>query len=139
MAKFDEQCKRFFEEADLDGKGTLSKLELAKVLKKVGVKKTPEEIIEIFDDLDRNDDDQITLDEFMGELGKIDMKDKTDAELRRAFQEIDADGSGYITLDELKAKLAEEGIDPDGACLDLDVSGDGKVNFEEFLDGLRNK
>src|SRR5690348_11168998 len=60
--------------------------------------------------------------------------------LRSLFAECDQDGSGSIEIDELKDLLTKLGHDlPDEEVKDLfnkmDVSGDGRVNFFEFMRG----
>ena len=56
-----------------------------------------------------------------------------------AFKKFDLDGSGCITLDEVKQVVADAGLDPEQADLDMDCNDDGRVNFEEFLQAWRSK
>ena len=58
--------------------------------------------------------------------------------LSHAFKEFDNDGNGYIEADELRAKLEEmsgEAVtmaEVDDMIKQVDMDGDGKINFEEF-------
>ncbi|KAK7109678.1 16 kDa calcium-binding protein-like [Littorina saxatilis] len=135
---FEQRCSDFFDSADTDNTGYLNQLELAKVVSNSGCKKDAREIIEWFDDLDKNDDDKISKQEFLKALGKVPPKDVKEADLRAAFKQFDLDGSGSITLDELKQVLVNNGEDPENAALDMDANDDGKVQFEEFLAAWRN-
>lgn len=64
----------------------------------------------------------------------------TGSELRSTFAQFDVDGNGYIDPDELQEKLAQlSGLDigeEEVAQLikEVDVDGDGRVNYEEFVD-----
>ena len=64
-------------------------------------------------------------------------KAKKEGEVRQAFNEFDADGSGEIDKHELQAlskrlgaPLSDEELDT--ALKDLDLNGDGVIDFEEF-------
>lgn len=138
MANFQERCSKFFDEADTDKTGSLSKLELYRVLQKSGVK--ADGVLKSFNDMDSNKDGSVTKAEFMAELSKIHPKDVLESDLRTEFSKWDPDGSGYITLDEMKQVMAKRGLNPEHASLgDMDVNEDNKVNFEEFLKVFRNK
>lgn len=70
--------------------------------------------------------------------------------LKRIFKEIDLDGSGNVTIDELDdalannnqlaRKLNEIGMDKQELSdlwVILDTSGDGELDIDEFVDGIR--
>ncbi|XP_005112938.1 calmodulin-like protein 5 [Aplysia californica] len=136
MAKMEAKLRKFFDEADADGKGTLSKFELCKVLQRGGCPDSTEEIASWFDEIDVNNDEEMTFEELWTALNKRDPDTVTEADLRSSFKEIDADGTGYITIDELKKEFEEQNKDCSEVekILDIvDTNDDGKVNFEEFL------
>ncbi|TGZ64254.1 hypothetical protein CRM22_006467 [Opisthorchis felineus] len=61
---------------------------------------------------------------------------------RRAFAEFDQDGDGYICAEELRVLMASFGEplthdDIMEMIQEADTDGDGKVNFEEFLQVLQ--
>ncbi len=74
------------------------------------------------------------------------LSEKSIAKAELMFKEADTDSSGYIEKDELKAVLTEmaksEGLDEptddqvDRRMKALDLSGDGKISFGEFLNFL---
>lgn len=136
MSNFENQVSDFFDEADTGGDGCLERLELAKILLKCGCKRSTAEIVEWFDELDRNDDDKISKAEFMSALTKIPACDVDEMKLRQAFNAIDVDGSGFITREELQQALDDEGISSE-AHLDMDGNEDGKISCDEFLDRFR--
>ena len=59
---------------------------------------------------------------------------------KERFKELDVDGNGTVTSEELKKVMKEE-LEGEGipeSVMDVmvamaDVNGDGKINFEEFL------
>ncbi|KAG0086916.1 hypothetical protein BGZ93_003332 [Podila epicladia] len=59
---------------------------------------------------------------------------------RRAFQSINKDGSGHISSQELRSSIKSilgdnvlSEADIDEIIVEADVSGDGRITFEEFL------
>ena len=60
------------------------------------------------------------------------------AEIKETFKEMDVDGNGTITSEELKKVMKEQGEMLPEVLIDVmvamaDTDGDGKINFEEFL------
>ena len=70
-------------------------------------------------------------------------------ELKEAFKDFDKDGSGTISAEEFRSFMKKQAYDHDENISDIEIaiqliimdvsalrngsSGDGKVNFEEFL------
>ncbi|XP_012937682.1 calmodulin, striated muscle [Aplysia californica] len=134
--EYKAKCKSFFDEADADGTGCVSRLELCKVAQRCGCNNTVDEISDWFDQIDKNDDDKLTFDEYWSALNKRDPADVTESQLRATFQDFDSDNSGYIGLEEVRTILEGAGEDPSLAdqVLDaVDTNDDGKINAEEFL------
>lgn len=65
-------------------------------------------------------------------------------EIKEAFDLFDTDGSGTIDPQELKAAMQSLGFEAKNATIyqmigDIDASGDGQIDFEEFLDMMTAK
>ena len=59
-------------------------------------------------------------------------------ELKAAFTQMDANGDGFVSKDELKAMLSSLGEPVEDSVVNemmavADVNGDGKVDFNEFV------
>ncbi|BFZ09113.1 hypothetical protein BsWGS_12152 [Bradybaena similaris] len=135
MSKFEQNVKTFFKEADLDGSGCLSNLELYKVLLKSGFGGTAYDAQCWFDSIDVDCNKKITLEELLKQLSLRDPKSVQESELRAWFKEYDKDGSGYITVDELQVVMDKCGRPGDAKKLMSggDRDKDGKLNIEEVI------
>lgn len=92
--------------------------------------------------IDVNGDGCVDVEEF-GELYKsIMIQDEDeigDEDMKEAFNVFDQNGDGFITVDELKTVLSSLGL-KQGKTLEecrkmimqVDVDGDGRVNYKEF-------
>ena len=74
-------------------------------------------------------------------MGKFTLSEDEVAVVKEAFKEVDVDGSGTITPEELKKVMKEQGEKiPEGVINVMvamaDTDGDGKMNFEEFVQML---
>ncbi|KAH0715202.1 hypothetical protein KY284_008107 [Solanum tuberosum] len=112
-----------------------------------------EELRRMFQIFDKNDDGHITMNEqndciFNGD-GYVDIDEfgalyKTiftdeDEDMQEAFNMFDQNGDGFITVDELKSVLGSLRLKQGGNVEDcrkminnVDVDGDGRVDFMEF-------
>ena len=69
---------------------------------------------------------------------KVTLSEDDVAEIKEMFKEMDVDGNGTITPEELQKVMEEQGERLHDAVLHVmvamaDTDGDGKINFEEFL------
>ena len=69
---------------------------------------------------------------------KVTLSEDDVAEIKEMFKEMDVDGNGTITPEELQKVMEEQGEKLHDAVLHVmvamaDTDGDGKINFEEFL------
>jgi Ca2+-binding EF-hand superfamily protein len=69
---------------------------------------------------------------------KVTLSEDEVAEIKETFKEMDVDGNGTITSEELKKVMKEQGEMLPEVLIDVmvamaDTDGDGKINFEEFL------
>jgi len=87
-------------------------------------------------ELVESSDNKLSFEEFISwnrELWKDDMKTK--------FKSIDVDGSGWINRVELKKWTTDSGYEfseeqIDDLCYSMDSSGNGKINIDEFIQGM---
>ncbi|XP_023741483.1 probable calcium-binding protein CML36 [Lactuca sativa] len=124
---------------DTDGDGRITRAELEALLSRIGGAEpvTPEEVSLMLNEIDRDGDGSISLEEF-GVISSAFGPPSCDDELRGAFEFFDTDHDGMITADELFAVFKSIG---DGQCTledcrrmisSVDKNGDGFVCFEDF-------
>ena len=75
---------------------------------------------------------------------KMDMEDVRIAEFKEAFDEFDKDHSGTISPDELLGVLRAMGQNPTedellNLVLEVDIDGNGTIEFGEFLSMMQKK
>ena len=136
-----------FLELDEDGDGTITVEEIGKILRsmKKALKVNESEIKRVLADIDKDGDGAVNMKEYFSN-----MKNKTDRHLihralatrskcRKQFAKFDKDGSGFVTVEEIKQVFEEKtggavSIEQVEEMLkDSDKSGDGKINYEEFV------
>ncbi|XP_061179920.1 calmodulin-like isoform X3 [Saccostrea echinata] len=125
----------FFDKTDAMGQkdGKVSIQELKKmVVEGLGQKKSDREIAEMFSDIDKNGDGQITKEEFLCEM----MKKERRTAVEEAFQKIDKNGDGKLARDEVAAAMREIGHFTDEEIDKLikkaDKNNDGVIDRAEF-------
>lgn len=131
-----------FQMFDKDGDGRITTKELNESLKNLGIIIPESELTQIIQKIDVNGDGCVDIEEF-GELYKTIMVEDEDEvgeeDMKEAFNVFDRNGDGFITVDELKAVLSSLGL-KQGKTLEecrkmiiqVDVDGDGRVNYKEF-------
>ncbi|XP_022303728.2 calmodulin, striated muscle-like isoform X3 [Crassostrea virginica] len=125
----------FFDKTDAMGQkdGSVSIMELKKmVVEGLGQKKTDREIAEMFRDIDKNGDGQITKEEFLSEMMKTERK----TAVKEAFQKIDKSGDGKLQKAEVEAAMRDIGHfteeEIDKMIKKADKNNDGVIDLEEF-------
>ncbi|ESQ38011.1 hypothetical protein EUTSA_v10029037mg [Eutrema salsugineum] len=136
------ELKRVFQMFDKDGDGRITKKELYESLKNLGIIIPETELSKMIEKIDVNGDGCVDIEEF-GELYKTIMVEDEDEvgeeDLKEAFNVFDRNGDGFISVDELKAVLSSLGLKQGKTLeeckqmiLQVDVDGDGRVNYKEF-------
>jgi Ca2+-binding EF-hand superfamily protein len=103
----------------------------------LNIKASDNEVQQLLKQMDTDNSGEIDYDEFKKVMGASFFKKHSKSELHAAFKKFDSDGNGYITTNELHDILARMGRhlsrdDIDAMIKSLDVSGDGKISFDEF-------
>mmetsp|Transcript_8435 Transcript_8435/g.17408 ORF Transcript_8435/g.17408 Transcript_8435/m.17408 type:complete len:151 (+) Transcript_8435:119-571(+) len=130
--------KEAFNMFDIDGDGTITLVELKKVMKSLGQNPTDKELRQMIESVDDNGDHEIDFQEFLILMSsKKGNNDDPDKELRDAFRVFDEDGNGTISRSELKKLMKNLGQALSDAELDammdeVDTDGNGEIDFEEF-------
>lgn len=131
---------------DKDSDGTITLKELATTLSLLGINPSEEELLVMFNSVDLDKNGVIDYDEFKL-LMEQHLKNEPmteEQELREAFKAFDRDGNGKIDAAELKQAMTSLGESVgDNQIMDMiqvaDKDGDGEINYEEFVDMLKNK
>ena len=132
-----DELKEVFDSFDADGNGSLSRDEVANVLRSLGMNPSDEDLEAIFIHVDTDFSNTIEFPEFSQWIAKkVDLTSKED--LREIFQLIDLDGSGAISTDELRKLFNALNIDwSDDEITQLiqqaDTDRNGLIEYDEFI------
>nr|GEX51234.1 calcium-binding protein CML24-like [Tanacetum cinerariifolium] len=131
--------EKVFKKFDVNGDGKISISELGSILAALSGSVTPEtELKSVMKEIDTDGDGFIDLDEFVAfHNGNNNGEEVMSKELREAFDLYDADKNGKISANELFSVMKRLGEkvslkDCKKMIQNVDVDGDGCVNFEEF-------
>ncbi|XP_012938778.1 calmodulin-A [Aplysia californica] len=142
------ELREAFRLFDKDGDGSISTEELGTVMRNLGQFPSTDELNQMLQEIDINGDGTFSFEEFvqvMANVGGISENSEEDEEeeLRQAFRVFDKSGCGYITPSDLRAvlqcmgeELTEEEIDE--MIAEVDIDGDGRIDFEEFITCMRS-
>ncbi|CAG2257489.1 squidulin-like [Mytilus edulis] len=136
-----QEIKEYFDIFDEDKSGKLSRVEVAGVVRGLGLNPTKDELEEMFQGIDKDGSNEIEYNEFeeyyMKTFGSQNRNEHAD--LMEAFKTFDKDGNGFLDIDELKDALLNKGEDHltdedfKEMIAAVDIDGDGLVNYEEFV------
>ena len=139
MSMDEKQLKETFKLFDKDNDGTITKVELKEMMKKLGKEPSDEEVEAMIKEVDSDGDGQIDFEEFKNMMQADAENDEAENEqfLKEAFDFFDKDASGYIDKSELKATIEHMGQKVSAEELEkmmkeADTDGDGQISFEEF-------
>ncbi|PIN25930.1 Calmodulin and related proteins (EF-Hand superfamily) [Handroanthus impetiginosus] len=138
-----KQLKDIFDRFDMDCDGSLTQLELAALLRSLGVRPTGDQIHIMLANMDANGNGSIEFDELV-EAILPDMNEQVlmnQDQLMQVFRSFDRDGNGYITAAELAGQMAKMGEpltyhELTEMMQEADTNGDGVISFNEFANVL---
>ncbi|KAH6807181.1 EF hand calcium-binding protein family [Perilla frutescens var. frutescens] len=134
-----QQLKEIFDRFDMDKDGSLTLLELAALLRALGLKPTGDQIHSISTSMDANGNGSIEFDELV-ETILSDINEQVmlnQDRLMEVFKAFDRDGNGFITAAELAGQMAKMGQpltyhELTEMIQEADANGDGVISFNEF-------
>ncbi|KVH88640.1 probable calcium-binding protein CML15 [Cynara cardunculus var. scolymus] len=134
------QLRDIFARFDMDSDGSLTYLELAALLRSLGLKLSGDQIYILFHNMDSNGNGAIEFEELVGAMS-IDVKTEeiliNQRQLHEAFRWFDREGNGFITPAQLAKSMAKLGQpltyrELTAMLEEADIDGDGVINFREF-------
>ncbi|KAM0058524.1 putative EF-hand domain-containing protein [Helianthus debilis subsp. tardiflorus] len=134
-----KQLKDIFTRFDMNSDGSLTHLELAALLRSIGLKPQGDQIHALLASMDSNGNGSIEFEELL-EVLLPDLNEEVlinHDQLMEVFRSFDKDGNGYITAAELAGQMAEMGQPLSYKELtemirEADANGDGVISFSEF-------
>ncbi|KAH9722471.1 putative calcium-binding protein CML15 [Citrus sinensis] len=123
----------------MDSDGSLTILELAALLRSLGLKPSGDQIHVLLANMDANGNGAVEFDELVNAI--LPDMDETilinQEQLLEIFRAFDRDGNGYITAAELAGSMAKMGQpltykELTEMIKEADTNGDGVISFNEF-------
>ncbi|XP_028833985.1 calcium-binding protein 4 [Denticeps clupeoides] len=132
-----------FKEFDYDSDGYLHYKDVADCMRTMGYMPTEMELIEIIQQIKMKWGGHVDFDDFCELMGPRMLAETAHMvglrELRCAFKQFDCDGDGRITFEELKESMKNllgeklKKGELEEILSDIDLNGDGNVDFDEFV------
>ena len=135
-----KQLREIFRRFDMDGDGSLTQLELAALLRSLGLRPTGEEVRALLAGMDADGNGAVEFDELADAIAPL-LTTQThlvdQAQLLEVFRAFDRDGNGFISAAELARSMARLGQpltfeELTRMMRDADADGDGVISFQEF-------
>lgn len=133
------QLKDIFTRFDMDSDGSLTILELAALIRSLGLKPSGDQIHVLLANMDSNGNGSVEFDELVNAI-LPDMNEEiliNQEQLLEVFRSFDRDGNGYISAAELAGSMAKMGQpltykELTEMIKEADTDGDGVISFNEF-------
>ncbi|CAN0876660.1 Probable calcium-binding protein CML16 [Linum grandiflorum] len=127
----------------MDSDGSLTHLELAALLRSLGLKPSGDHLHSLLSNIDVNGNGYVEFDELVAVI-LPDINEEVlinQEQLLEVFQSFDRDGNGYITAAELAGSMAKMGHplsykELSEMMSQADTNGDGVLSFHEFANIL---
>ncbi|XP_076900628.1 putative calcium-binding protein CML16 [Bidens hawaiensis] len=134
-----KQLRAIFSRFDMNSDGSLTHLELAALLRSIGLKPQGDQIHSLLASMDSNGNGSIEFQELLDVI-LPDLNEEVlinHDQLMEVFRSFDRDGNGYITAAELAGQMAKMGQPLSYKELtemmhEADANGDGVISFNEF-------
>ncbi|WJX95666.1 putative calcium-binding protein cml14 [Trifolium repens] len=134
------QLREIFKRFDMDSDGSLAMLELAALIRSLGVKLSGDEVQILVAKMDSNGNGFVEFDELVGTImPNINAEVLVNQEqLIGVFKCFDRDGNGFISAAELAGAMAKMGqpltVGTKFTLMikEADMDGDGVISFSEF-------
>lgn len=134
-----KHLRDIFARFDMDSDGSLTHLELAALLRSLGIKPTGDQMHSMLANMDTNGNGSVEFDELIDAiLPEMTPESLVDQEqLMEVFRSFDRDGNGFITAAELAQSMAKMGHpltfqELSEMFKEADSDGDGVISFTEF-------
>ncbi|KAJ1394717.1 EF-Hand 1, calcium-binding site [Sesbania bispinosa] len=133
------QLREIFARFDMDSDGSLTMLELAALLRSLGLKPSGDQVQVLLANMDSNGNGTVEFDELVRTI-LPDMNAQVllnQEQLLSVFKSFDRDGNGFISAAELAGAMAKMGQPLTYRELremikEADTDGDGVISFNEF-------
>ena len=138
------EFKEAFSLFDKDGDGTITTKELGTVMRSLGQNPTEAELQDMINKVDADCSGSIEFPEFLTMMSRKMKDNDSEEETREAFRVFDKDGNGFISAEELRHVMTDLGeklsdAEVDDMIKEVDIDGDGHVNYEEFITMMASK
>ncbi|CAI0418686.1 unnamed protein product [Linum tenue] len=131
-----------FRSFDRNKDGSLTQIELASLIRSLGLNPSSDELKALIQRADTNNNGLVEFTEFLAMVAPgIQTEEEESAyseeQLKQLFRMFDRDGNGYITAAELAHSMAKLGHkltaeELTGMIREADTDGDGRISFPEF-------
>ncbi|CAM0137484.1 unnamed protein product [Umbelopsis sp. WA50703] len=131
------EAQECFRTLDPENKGVTAS-ELARAMRALGKSYSDQEIQEMIRAADKHGKGRVDFQDFLTLLENQRAKGSHESAFEEVFKSMDNDQDGSITVDDIVRYMQSKGVrmtteEVKAMVHSADVSGDGKVNYEEFV------